>query len=87
MPTNREQLKLSKPKFDCRCIDAESLANLRLSLITAKDTYNDVASKLIGMELQPCTNSQSCSPEVKNIQEQARKFDVLLHELDKIPQC
>ena len=75
MPTIRE------PKFDCRCIDAESLANLRLSLITAKDTYNDVASKLIGMELH------KPSPEVKNIQEQARKFDALIHELDKIPPC
>lgn len=82
MPTIRE------PKFDCRCIDLESLTDLRLSLITSRDTYNDIASKLIGMELhKPCTNSKSCSPEVKNIQGQARKFDALLHELDKIPQC
>lgn len=73
--------RIREPKFDCRCIDAESLANLRLSLITAKDTYNDVASKLIGMELH------KPSPEVKNIQEQSRKFDALLYELDKIPQC
>lgn len=75
MPTIRE------PKFDCRCIDLESLTDLRLSLITSRDTYNDIASKLIGMELH------KPSPEVKNIQTQARKFDALLHELDKIPQC
>ena len=68
-------------KFDCRCIDLESLTNLRLALITAKDTYNDIASKLIGMELH------KPSPEIKNIQEQARKFDAILHELDKVPPC
>ncbi len=73
--------KIREIKFDCGCIDAESLANLRLSLITAKDTYNDVVSKLIGMELH------KPSPEIKNIQEQARKFDALLHELDKIHPC
>ena len=82
MPTNREQLKLSRePKFDCRCIDLESLTDLKLSLITSRDTYNDIASRLIRMELH------KPSHEVKNIQEQARKFDALLHELDKIPQC
>lgn len=70
-----------EPKLDCKCIDAGSLANLRLALITAKETYNDVASKLIGMELH------KPSPEVKNIQEQARKFDILLHALDNIPHC
>lgn len=73
--------RIREPKFDCRCIDLESLTDLRLSLITSRDTYNDIASKLIGMELH------KPSPEVKNIQEQARKFDALLHELDKIPQC
>lgn len=73
--------KIREIKFDCRCIDVESLANLRLSLITAKDTYNDIASRLIGMELH------KPSIEVKNIQDQARKFDALLHELDKIPPC
>lgn len=73
--------RIREPKFDCKCIGAESLANLRLSLITSRDTYNDIASKLIGMELH------KPSPEVKNIQEQARKFDALLHELDKIPPC
>ena len=72
---------IKEPKIDCRCIDAESLSNLRLSLITAKDTYNDIASRLIGMELH------KPSIEVKNIQEQTRKFDALLHELDKIPPC
>lgn len=82
MHTNIEQLKLSRePKFDCRCIDIESLTDLKLSLITSRDTYNDIASKLIGMELH------KPSPEVKNIQEQARKFGTLLHELDKIPHC
>lgn len=73
--------KIREIKLDCRCIDIESLVNIRLALITAKDTYNDVASKLIGMELH------KPSPEVKNIQEQARKFDTLLHEFDKIPPC
>ena len=68
-------------KIDCKCIDIDSLSNLRLSLITAKDTYNDIASRLIGMELH------KPSIDVKNIQEQARKFDALLHELDKIPPC
>ena len=73
--------KIREIKIDCRCIDIESLTNLRLSLITAKDTYNDIASRLIGMELH------KPSIEVKNMQEQARKFDTLLHELDKIPPC
>lgn len=72
---------IRKPKFDCKCIDIESLADLKLSLITSKDTYNDVASRLIKMALY------KPSPEIKNIQEQARKFDALLRELDKIPQC
>jgi len=82
MHTNIEKLKLSRePQFDCRCIDIESLTDLKLSLITSRDTYNDIASKLIGMELH------KPSPEVKNIQEQARKFDTLLHALDKIQQC
>lgn len=82
MPTDREQLKLSRyPKFDCKCIDAESLANIRLALITAKDTYNDIASRLIKMEsYKPTIN-------IENIQEQSRKFHMLLHELDKIPSC
>ena len=71
----------SEPIFDCKCIDAESLANIRLGLMTAKDTYNDIASRLIGMELH------KPFPEVGNIQEQAIKFDALLHELDKIPPC
>lgn len=74
-------MSIKEPKFDCKCIDADSLANLKLGLITAKDTYNDIASKLIGMELH------KPSPEIKNIQEQARKFDIILHALDKIPQC
>ena len=69
------------PKLDCKCIDIESLANLRLGLITARDTYNDIASKLIGMELRKPPS------QIQNLQEQARKFDVLLHELDKIPPC
>ena len=73
--------KIREIKIDCRCIDIESLTNLRLSLITAKDTYNDIASRLIGMELH------KPSIDVKNMQEQARKFDTLLHELDKIPPC
>ncbi len=73
--------KIKEIKLDCKCIDQESLANLRLGLITAKDTYNDIASKLIGMNLY------KPSSEVKNIKEQARKFDALLHELDKIPPC
>jgi hypothetical protein len=82
MPTNREQLKLpGEPKFDCRCIDIESLTDLKLSLITSRDTYNDIVSRLIRMELH------KPSLEVKNMQEQARKFDALLHELDKIPPC
>lgn len=73
--------RIREPKLDCRCIDAESLANLRLSLITAKDTYKDISTILMGTHLhQP-------SDEVKSVQEQARKFDALLHELDKIPQC
>lgn len=74
-------MPIREPKFDCKCIDIDSLANLKLGLITAKDTYNDIASKLIGMELH------KPSPEVKNIQEQAKKFDTILHELDKIPPC
>ncbi len=73
--------KIREIKIDCKCIDIESLTNLRLSLITSKDIYDDIASKLIGMELH------KPSPEVKNIQEQSRKFDDLLHELDKIPPC
>jgi len=74
--------KIREIKLDCRCIDAESLANLRLALLTAKDTYNDVASKLIGF-----TDIHKLSSDIKNIQEQARKFDALLHEFDKIPPC
>lgn len=73
--------KIIEPKIDCKCIDTNSLVNLRLALITTKDTYNDIASRLIKIDLY------KPSPEVKKIQEQARKFDALLHELDKILPC
>lgn len=29
----------------CECIDAESLADLKLALITTRDTYRDVATR------------------------------------------
>lgn len=60
------------PKLDCRCIDAESLSDLRLSLLTSRDTYDDLASRLIGMEIY------KKSTEIDNI---------LLKELEKIPPC
>lgn len=73
--------KIREIKLDCRCIDIESLTNLRLALITAKDTYNDIASKLMVMD------AYKQSTNVENIQDQARKFHAILNELDKIPPC
>lgn len=80
MSTNREQQKLSREsKFDCKCIDRVSLANLRLSLITAKDTYEDIASKLMRMD----PDNQS----IGTLYEKAIKFHKLLQELDKVQPC
>ena len=73
--------KTTEPKLDCKCIDIESLANFRIALLTSRDTYDDIASRLIGM------NVYKSSSEVENIREQARKFDILLHALDNIPPC
>lgn len=72
MPTIRES------KFDCKCIDQESLANLRLSLITSKAAYDEMASKLMRMNL---------SADIRKIREQATKFHKSLQELDKVIPC
>lgn len=70
--------KTTERKIDCKYIDINSLADLRLALITARDTYNDMASRLIGIGMEL---------HIPSIQKQARKFHVLLYELDKIPPC
>lgn len=68
--------------IQCECIDTNSLVNLRLGLLTARDTYNDIASKLIEIGM-----NKTSPKEINNLKVQARKFDALVHELDKIPPC
>lgn len=70
---------LEKINIQCKCIDTDSLVNLRLGLLTARDTYNDIASKLIEIN--------KTSEDINNLNVQARKFDSLIYELDKIPPC
>jgi len=44
MSDNR-QLSLSSRIIRCECIDGESLADIKLALITARDTYKDVSER------------------------------------------
>lgn len=37
-----KQLKLSNRIIKCECIDMESIADLKLALITTRDTYKDI---------------------------------------------
>jgi hypothetical protein len=66
----------------CECIDQNSLYNLRLGLLTARDTYNDIAAKLIEIG----TNKRMPN-EIIDIQTQATRFDDLIAEIGKIPPC
>ena len=43
--SDNKQLTLSKRIIDCRCIDGETLADLKLYLITSRDTYKDVSER------------------------------------------
>lgn len=40
-----KQLKLSNRIIKCECIDMESLADLKLALITTRDTYKDISER------------------------------------------
>lgn len=40
-----EQLTLPKRIIKCECIDKESLADIKLALITVRNTYQDVSTK------------------------------------------
>jgi hypothetical protein len=66
-------------KFDCKCIDHETLTTIKISLITSKDTYEDIIKSLIKMG-KPSTN-------VDVLHTQATKFHEALEELNKIPPC
>lgn len=43
--SNNKQLTLSSRIIKCECIDGESLADIKLTLITARDTYRDVSER------------------------------------------
>lgn len=72
--------RLTKPIFKCDCIDGESLADLKIALTTARDTYQDIAKNL-----------RVTSPEfiksVENLEDNAKRFDILVDEISKIKPC
>lgn len=74
MPTIRE------PKFDCKCIDIESSSDLKIALLTARDTYNDISTRL--MKIGP-----ENSGAVEKLQEKSKIFHKLITEIEKIPPC
>ena len=73
-------LRATKPIFRCECIDGESLADMKIALATARDTYQDIAKNL-----------RTASPEfiksVENLEDNARRFDILADEISKIKPC
>jgi hypothetical protein len=72
----------NKTRFDCTCIDGESLVDLKLALVTARDLYEDIA-KTIG------TTYRSPTGHLVDVhfRERSARFDDLIKELDKIPPC
>ncbi len=74
--------EIFKPNLDCKCIDADSIGDLKIALIATRDLYNDTAQKLLGMEIY----KTSPSP-VQEIRDQVKRFEKLYNSLDKIPRC
>jgi len=63
---------MSKPRIiRCECIDIESLSDIKLALVTARDTYQDIAMRLKSPELNA----------------EAKKMNELLDEFSKIKPC
>lgn len=69
-----------KPKFDCKCIDIEFSSELKIALLTARDTYNDISTRL--MKIGPENSSA-----IEELQEKSKIFHKLITEIEKIPPC
>ena len=71
--------RITKPIFRVECIDQESLSDLKIAIITARDTYEDIAEKLKAID--PGTKS------IENIEDYAKKFHMLIDEIKNIKPC
>lgn len=60
----------------CQCIEKSSVIDLKLALITAKNTFYDRAKEL--------EKTGWVSPQAEIFREKADKFQMLINELGKI---
>lgn len=73
-------LRINEPIFRCECIDQESLSDLKIAAITARDTYEDIVEKLKG-------TGPEFEKSIKSIEDSTKRFHMLINEIDKIKPC
>lgn len=61
----------------CECIDEKTITDLKLALITARDTYQGVANSL----------KKSSPSQTKTLEDKARDFHILINHVDRIRRC
>lgn len=72
--------RITKPIFRCECIDQESLSDLKIAMITARDTYEDIVEKLKG-------TGPEFEKSIESIEDNAKRFHMLTNEIKKIKPC
>ncbi len=72
--------RITEPIFRCECIDQESLSDLKIAVITARDTYEDIVKKLKG-------TGPEFEKSIQSIEDSAKRFHMLINEIDKIKPC